>query len=140
MQNFELLRCSFQQCQISLDNFALVVKISGLVEKLLKVTVVLRLPSKVLGFFVGLLEGYVLTGRHGIFHTYEAFSRIVDSMISQHAKWLKVTNELPWRKDIASLNYYPLILVCGMMAVNEGMKLMMSMRIGYVIRKMHYSV
>ena len=53
----------------------------------------------------GWLEGYLLTGRHGFFHTYEAFSRIVDSMTSQHAKWLKVTNELSWRAPIASLNY-----------------------------------
>ena len=53
----------------------------------------------------GLLEGYLLTGRHGFFHSYEAFVRIVDSMASQHAKWLKVTSELPWRRPIASLNY-----------------------------------
>lgn len=53
----------------------------------------------------GWLEGYLLTGRHGFFHSYEAFVRIVDSMASQHAKWLKVTKELPWRKEIASLNY-----------------------------------
>lgn len=53
----------------------------------------------------GWLEGYLLTGRHGFFHTYEAFSRIVDSMASQHAKWLKVTKELPWRAPISSLNY-----------------------------------
>jgi len=53
----------------------------------------------------GWLEGYLLTGRHGIFNSYEAFIRIVDSMFSQHAKWLKVTRELPWRRDIASLNY-----------------------------------
>lgn len=52
----------------------------------------------------GLLEGYILTGRHGIFDSYEAFIRVVDSMISQHAKWLKVCSELPWRKSIASLN------------------------------------
>lgn len=52
----------------------------------------------------GLLEGYILTGRHGIFTSYEAFVRVVDSMISQHAKWLKVCNELPWRKDVSSLN------------------------------------
>ena len=52
----------------------------------------------------GLLEGYLLTGRHGIFDSYEAFIRIVDSMVSQHAKWLKVCNELPWRKEISSLN------------------------------------
>ena len=53
----------------------------------------------------GWLEGYLLTGRHGFFASYEAFIRIVDSMASQHAKWLKVANELPWRKDITSLNY-----------------------------------
>ena len=53
----------------------------------------------------GWLEGYILTGRHGVFVSYEAFIRIVDSTASQHAKWLKVANELPWRKDIASLNY-----------------------------------
>jgi len=53
----------------------------------------------------GGLEGYLLTGRHGIFNSYEAFVRIVDSMASQHMKWLKVTAELPWRRDIASLNY-----------------------------------
>ena len=53
----------------------------------------------------GWLEGYLLTGRHGFMHSYEAFVRIVDSMASQHAKWLKVTKELPWRRPIASLNY-----------------------------------
>ena len=53
----------------------------------------------------GMLEGYLLTGRHGIFHSYEAFIRIIDSMASQHAKWLKVTKEIPWRSPIASLNY-----------------------------------
>lgn len=53
----------------------------------------------------GWLEGYLLTGRHGFFHTYEAFSRIIDSMASQHAKWLTVTSELSWRRPIASLNY-----------------------------------
>ncbi|MGV8950146.1 MAG: phosphoketolase [Cypionkella sp.] len=53
----------------------------------------------------GWLEGYLLTGRHGVFNSYEAFIRIVDSMFSQHAKWLKVTAELPWRRPIASLNY-----------------------------------
>ncbi len=52
----------------------------------------------------GLLEGYILTGRHGIMHSYEAFIRIIDSMVSQHAKWLKMCKEIPWRKDIASLN------------------------------------
>ena len=53
----------------------------------------------------GWLEGYLLTGRHGLLNSYEAFIRIVDSMFSQHAKWLKVTAELPWRRPIASLNY-----------------------------------
>ena len=53
----------------------------------------------------GWLEGYLLTGRHGLFNSYEAFIRIVDSKFSQHAKWLKVTRELPWRRKIASLNY-----------------------------------
>ena len=53
----------------------------------------------------GWLEGYLLTGRHGVFNSYEAFIRIVDSMFAQHAKWLKVCAQLPWRQDIASLNY-----------------------------------
>jgi xylulose-5-phosphate/fructose-6-phosphate phosphoketolase len=53
----------------------------------------------------GWLEGYLLTGRHGIFNCYEAFIHIVDSMFNQHAKWLKVTSGLPWRRKIASLNY-----------------------------------
>ena len=53
----------------------------------------------------GWLEGYLLTGRHGFFSCYEAFIHIVDSMVNQHAKWLKVTRGLPWRKPIASLNY-----------------------------------
>lgn len=53
----------------------------------------------------GWLEGYLLTGRHGFFASYEAFIRIVDSMFAQHAKWLKVTKDIPWRQDIASLNY-----------------------------------
>ena len=52
----------------------------------------------------GWLEGYLLTGRHGFFATYEAFARIIDSMAAQHAKWLKVCNQLPWREEIASLN------------------------------------
>ena len=55
--------------------------------------------------YEGWLEGYLLTGRHGIFNCYEAFVHIVDSMFSQHAKWLKVTARLPWRRKIASLNY-----------------------------------
>ena len=53
----------------------------------------------------GWLEGYLLTGRHGLFNCYEAFIHIVDSMFNQHAKWLKVTAQLPWRHKIASLNY-----------------------------------
>jgi xylulose-5-phosphate/fructose-6-phosphate phosphoketolase len=53
----------------------------------------------------GWLEGYLLTGRHGLFSCYEAFVHIVDSMFNQHAKWLKVSRELPWRRPIASLNY-----------------------------------
>jgi len=53
----------------------------------------------------GWLEGYLLTGRHGLFNCYEAFIHIVDSMFNQHAKWLKVTRDLKWRKPIASLNY-----------------------------------
>jgi xylulose-5-phosphate/fructose-6-phosphate phosphoketolase len=53
----------------------------------------------------GWLEGYLLTGRHGLFTSYEAFIHIVDSMLNQHAKWLKVTRDIPWRRPIASLNY-----------------------------------
>ena len=53
----------------------------------------------------GWLEGYLLTGRHGLFNCYEAFIHIVDSMFNQHAKWLKSTREIPWRRPIASLNY-----------------------------------
>jgi xylulose-5-phosphate/fructose-6-phosphate phosphoketolase len=53
----------------------------------------------------GWLEGYLLTGRHGFFSCYEAFIHIIDAMVNQHAKWLKVTREIPWRKPIASLNY-----------------------------------
>lgn len=53
----------------------------------------------------GWLEGYLLTGRHGLFNCYEAFIHIVDSMFNQHAKWLKVTRKLPWREPISSLNY-----------------------------------
>lgn len=53
----------------------------------------------------GWLEGYLLTGRHGLFNCYEAFIHIIDSMFNQHAKWLKVCRELPWRRKIASLNY-----------------------------------
>jgi xylulose-5-phosphate/fructose-6-phosphate phosphoketolase len=54
----------------------------------------------------GWLEGYLLTGRHGFFSCYEAFIHIIDSMFNQHAKWLKVCNEIPWRRPIASLNYF----------------------------------
>ena len=53
----------------------------------------------------GWLEGYLLTGRHGLFNCYEAFIHIVDSMLNQHAKWLKTTKEIPWRRPIGSLNY-----------------------------------
>jgi xylulose-5-phosphate/fructose-6-phosphate phosphoketolase len=53
----------------------------------------------------GWLEGYLLTGRHGLFNCYEAFIHIVDSMFNQHAKWLKISKEVPWRRPIASLNY-----------------------------------
>jgi xylulose-5-phosphate/fructose-6-phosphate phosphoketolase len=53
----------------------------------------------------GWLEGYLLTGRHGVFNCYEAFTHIVDSMFNQHAKWLKVSRELPWRQPVAALNY-----------------------------------
>ncbi|ASY57014.1 phosphoketolase family protein [Sinorhizobium sp. CCBAU 05631] len=54
----------------------------------------------------GWLEGYLLTGRHGFFSCYEAFIHIIDSMFNQHAKWLKVCNEIPWRRPVASLNYF----------------------------------
>jgi xylulose-5-phosphate/fructose-6-phosphate phosphoketolase len=53
----------------------------------------------------GWLEGYLLTGRHGLFNCYEAFIHIIDAMVNQHAKWLKTTREIPWRRPIASLNY-----------------------------------
>lgn len=53
----------------------------------------------------GWMEGYVLTGRHGLLHSYEAFSRIIDSMVSQHAKWMKMCNELSWREELPSLNF-----------------------------------
>ena len=53
----------------------------------------------------GWLEGYLLTGRHGLFNCYEAFIHIIDSMFNQHAKWLKTTRAIPWRRPIASLNY-----------------------------------
>ena len=54
----------------------------------------------------GWLEGYLLTGRHGFFSCYEAFIHIIDSMFNQHAKWLKVCNHIPWRRPIASFNYF----------------------------------
>ena len=53
----------------------------------------------------GWLEGYLLSGRHGLFNCYEAFIHIIDSMFNQHAKWLKVTRAIPWRAPVASLNY-----------------------------------
>ncbi len=53
----------------------------------------------------GWLEGYLLTGRHGLFNSYEAFIHVIDSMFNQHAKWLKVTRDIPWRRPVASLNY-----------------------------------
>ncbi len=53
----------------------------------------------------GWLEGYLLTGRHGLFSCYEAFIHIVDSMFNQHAKWLKTSRQIAWRRPIASLNY-----------------------------------
>lgn len=53
----------------------------------------------------GWLEGYLLTGRHGVFNCYEAFIHVIDSMFNQHAKWLEVTRDLPWRMDISSMNY-----------------------------------
>ena len=55
--------------------------------------------------YEGWLEGYLLTGRHGLFSCYEAFIHVIDSMFNQHAKWLKVSRKIPWRKPIASLNY-----------------------------------
>lgn len=55
-------------------------------------------------FAEGALEGYLLTGRHGVIHSYEAFVRVIDSMVGIHAKWLKMTKEIPWRKPISSLN------------------------------------
>ena len=51
-----------------------------------------------------MLEGYLLTGRHGFFSTYEAFVHVIDSMFNQHAKWLAICNDLSWREEIASLN------------------------------------
>ena len=81
------------------------------IEKKLKTDDYLSCDGRVLDSMLsehlceGWLEGYLLTGRHGLFNSYEAFIRIVDSMVSQHAKWLKVSNDLEWRRPIASLNY-----------------------------------
>ena len=78
--------------------------------KILKTDEYLNTNGRIIDSFLseniceGLLEGYVLTGRHGIFHTYEAFSRIVDSMISQHLKWVKASKSIKWRKNISSIN------------------------------------
>ena len=78
--------------------------------KILKTDEYLNNTGRVIDSFLseniceGLLEGYILTGRHGIFHTYEAFSRVVDSMISQHLKWIKGSMEVKWRHAISSLN------------------------------------
>jgi len=81
------------------------------IEKKLKTDEFLASDGRVLDSMLsehlcqGWLEGYILTGRYGFFNSYEAFIRIVDSMASQHAKWLKVCADLPWRRPIASLNY-----------------------------------
>lgn len=81
------------------------------IEKKLKTDEFLSTDGRVLDSMLsehlcqGWLEGYILTGRHGFFNSYEAFIRIVDSMASQHAKWLKICSELPWRRPISSLNY-----------------------------------
>ena len=81
------------------------------IEKKLKTDDFLATDGRVLDSMLsehlceGWLEGYLLTGRHGIFNSYEAFIRIVDSMVSQHAKWLKVCADLSWRRPIASLNF-----------------------------------
>jgi xylulose-5-phosphate/fructose-6-phosphate phosphoketolase len=89
-----------------------VVKVSGKtwLEKQLPVDEDLSLEGRVMEVLSehlcqGWLEGYLLTGRHGFFSCYEAFIHIVDSMVNQHAKWLKTTAKIPWRKPIASLNY-----------------------------------
>ncbi len=79
-------------------------------NKILKTDEFLSYDGRVMDSFLsehmceGWLEGYLLTGRHGLFHSYESFVRIVDSMISQHAKWMKVASEISWRKPISSLN------------------------------------
>ena len=79
-------------------------------NKILKTDEFLSYDGRIMDSFLsehmceGWLEGYLLTGRHGLFHSYESFARIVDSMISQHAKWMKVASEISWRKPISSLN------------------------------------
>lgn len=79
-------------------------------NKILKTDEFLSFDGQIMDSFLsehmceGWLEGYLLTGRHGLFHSYESFIRIVDSMISQHAKWMKVASEISWRKPISSLN------------------------------------
>ena len=79
-------------------------------SKILSTDENLSLDGRVMDSFLsehlceGMLEGYLLTGRHGLFDSYEAFIRVVDSMVAQHAKWLKVCNEIDWRADISSLN------------------------------------
>ena len=79
-------------------------------NKILKTDEFLSFDGRIMDSFLsehmceGWLEGYLLTGRHGLFHSYESFIRIVDSMISQHAKWMKVASEISWRKPISSLN------------------------------------
>lgn len=80
-------------------------------SKILKTDEFLNKEGRIIDSFLsenfceGALEGYILTGRYGFLHTYEAFSRIIDSMASQHAKWIKVSKELGWRNPIPSLNY-----------------------------------
>ncbi|HIR73925.1 TPA: phosphoketolase family protein [Candidatus Ventrenecus avicola] len=79
-------------------------------NKILKTDEFLSFDGRIMDSFLsehmceGWIEGYLLTGRHGLFHSYESFIRIVDSMISQHAKWMKVASEISWRKPISSLN------------------------------------
>lgn len=80
-------------------------------SKILKTDEYLSAKGRIMDSFLsehvceGMLEGYILTGRHGLIHSYEAFVRIIDSMASQHAKWLKVCKQIPWREEIASLNF-----------------------------------
>jgi xylulose-5-phosphate/fructose-6-phosphate phosphoketolase len=78
-------------------------RIDGLDEHIARAGRVMEVLSEHL--CQGWLEGYLLTGRHGVFNCYEAFIHIVDSMFNQHAKWLKVSRQLPWRRPVASLNY-----------------------------------